>query len=781
LDIENLRLNSQKLVDSYVNQTDWRTKENANQTYSLSGLLFHLAQTVMAHYALRHIYPKQIAELHINGDIHLHDLGLSNTNYCVGHNLRTLLTEGLYGTHANSNPARHFSSALLQIINYLGMSQHEHAGAQAFSSIDTYLSPFIAYDNLDEKQIKQKLQEFLFNLNIPSRWGQQLLFSNLTLDWIPAPDLKNEYVIYDGKLQTDKYIDFLDQQKLFNKLLIELFLEGDKLGKPFSFPIPTINLTKDFPWDDEETDLLMQLTAKYGTPYFQNFVTSDLNPNDVRAMCVTGDSLVHVKKDGKKERVRIDTLINEYETFKYKILTSQGYREIKEKFKYDVDELIRIRTESGNVLSMSLDHLALVYKKGELRVILASDLEVGMRVLIKRDIKERNNLNYGNKWAKKQKEEMSEKKKHFFIDNPEHSNEWFSYLNRQEKVIKVENIKQKCSVYDIEIKQKEGEYKAHDFYVNDILTHNCCRLRLDLSQLRHKTGGLFGSGENTGSIGVVDINLNRIGYLSKNEDEYIERLDLLLNSAKKALEIKRKIINKSLEMNLLPLTKKYIGNFNTFFSTIGIVGMNESMLNFMNKIMNDKEAINFSIKVMKHIRKRLVEFQEETENLYNLEATPAESSAFRLAKKDKELYPNIRIYNLERNGEVPMLTNSTQLPVDLDIDIISAIRLQEDLQNLYNSGTVLHLYVGEFSPAPSDVLKNTFQKIIQHSKIPYFTWTPTFSICPNHNVIHGNFPKCPKCGSESDVYSRIVGYYRPVNQFNAGKQQEFKERKVFKY
>lgn len=591
METENLRLNSEKIVDSYIDKSDWRHSENANQTYSLSGLLFHCAQTVMAHYALRHIYPKDIAQLHINGDIHLHDLGMSNTNYCVGHNLRTLLSEGLGGTHANSNPARHFSSALLQIVNYLGMAQHEHAGAQAFSSIDTYLSPFISYDNLDEKEVKQKLQEFLFNLNIPSRWGQQLLFSNLSLDWLPAPDLKNEYVVYDGKLQTDKYSDFLKEQQLFNSVLMELFYEGDRYGKPFSFPIPTINITKDFPWDSEETNLLMKLTSKYGIPYFQNFIGSNLNPSDVRSMC--------------------------------------------------------------------------------------------------------------------------------------------------------------------------------------------CHLRLDMTELRQKTGALFGSGENTGSIGVVDINLNRIGYLAKDDDEYFEQLDFLLEKCKRALEIKRKVVTQSLENNLLPLTKKYIGNFDTFFSTISLVGMNESMLNFMNKTMGDEEGIGFTLKVMDYVRKRLIVFQEETENMYNLEAAPAESSAFRMAKKDIELYPKIRMYNLEHGAEDPMLTNSTQLPVDYTDDVFEAMDLQDEIQTKYTGGTVFHIFSGE-SLSNTDSLKSLIQKVCNQYKMPYFTFTPTFSICPTHGYLVGEHYTCPKCNKKTEVYSRVVGYLRPISQFNKGKQAEFEDRKNYK-
>jgi len=596
LDIENLRLNSQKIVDSYIDQSDWRAKENANQQFSFSGLLLHSAGTVMAHYTLKNVYTERIAKAHYEGELHIHDMSNGIIGYCCGHSIRDILSQGLVKMgQVESKPPKHLNTVLHHLVNYLGVMQHEWSGAQAVSSLDTYLAPFIAKDKLTDKEIKQNLQEFIFGLNITSRWGMQLNFTNVSLDWQVFPDLKDEYVIVGGELLKDKYSDFNDEQDRFNSILLDVLKEGDANNRIFTFPIPEINITKDFPWKSDNTYKLFELTGKYGQPYFQNFINSDMELSDVRAMC--------------------------------------------------------------------------------------------------------------------------------------------------------------------------------------------CRLRLDMQQLRNKTGGLFGSGEKTGSIGVVTINMNRIGYLAKDEVEYFERLDYLMNLAKKSLEIKREIISKILNLNLLPATKHYIGNFKSYFSTIGLVGMNESLLNFMETTIGTEEGRKFAVKVLTHMRKKLVEFQEETGNLYSLEATPAEGASYRLAKIDKKLYPNIRFYNLEKNGmnNDPYLTNSTQLPVDFTDDPFKALKLQEELQGLYNSGTVFHLFTGEAFPAPSEVVGKIVRTIATNYTIPCYTWTPTFSVCPSCGYISGNVPKCPKCSKECDVYSRIVGYYRPTKQWNKGKQQEFKERKVFKY
>lgn len=511
---------------------------------------------------------------------------------CVGHSLRSVLTDGLVGVgHIESKPAKHFGSVLLQLVNYLGMSQHEFAGANAFSSLDTYLAPFIAYDKLKPKEVKQSLQEFIFNLNTTSRWGGQLNFSNCSLDWIPASDLADQYVVVGGGIKKDKYSDFIDEQESFNNALMDIFIGGDKNNRPFTFPIPTINLTKDFPWKSDLSFKLFEVTAKYGLPYFDNYINA-LKPGSARAMC--------------------------------------------------------------------------------------------------------------------------------------------------------------------------------------------CHLRIPLDELREKGGGgLFGAGENCGSVGVVSINLNRIGYLAKDESDFFRILDIELGYAKDSLEIKRKSILESIAIGLLPLVNHYIVNMDHFFSVIGIVGMHDGLLNFIGRGINEEDGRQFAIKAMNHIRKRLVEFQEETGNLFALEATPAEGSSYRLARLDRKLYPDIRIQNMELGGDEPYLVNSTQLPVGFTDDPFEALELQEELQSLYNSGTCFHIFIGETESVQPEIVQKVIKTVATKYKIPTFTWTPTFSICPNCGLLHGEVYKCPKCNSKTEVYSRVVGYLRPVSQWNKGKQAEFKDRKLF--
>ena len=592
MELEDLRINSQKIIDSYIDKSDWRHSENANQAYSYSGLLFHAAGSIMAHYALRNLYTPRIAKAHYKGDIHIHDLSNPLIPYCCGHDLALILAEGLkHASHVASKPAKHFRSILHQLVNYIGVAQHEFSGAQALSSVDTLLAPFIYYDKLNDTEIKQSLQEYLFNMNTASRWGQQLVFSNLSLDLSCPSDLKNQYITIGGNLQKNKYSDFQDEIERFNTILFDLYYEGDMNGRPFTFPIPNIGIDKNFPWDSKAADSIFRVTAKYGIPYFENFINTGKNPSDVRALC--------------------------------------------------------------------------------------------------------------------------------------------------------------------------------------------CRLQLDLTELKKKTGGLFGYGASTGSQGVVTINMNRIGYLSKNEDEYFDRLEHLMDIAKQSLEIKRKRITQTLNMGLLPLTKNYIGDYKNFFSTIGIVGMNDSMLNFLDCTIGDNEGQQFSIRVLKFMREKLLEFQNETNNLYSLEATPAESAAYRLAKLDKTFCKDIKFYNVKKGDEEPYLTNSSQLPVDFTEDPFEALRLQEELQSLYNSGTVMHLFNGEAFPAPINVLKKLIKIVSTQFKIPCFTWTPNFSICPNCGFMSGEILICPKCKSKCEVYSRIVGYLRPIDTWNKGKQEEFKERKTF--
>jgi ribonucleoside-triphosphate reductase len=587
-EVKNLLLDVGNIVDSYIAQEDWRIRENANATWSFSGLLWHVTGTVMAYYALNLVYPKEIAKAHTEGDFHLHNLSMSLAGYCAGWSLRQLLHEGFNGVpgKVESSPPKHLRSALGQMVNFIGTLQNEWAGAQAFSSFDTYLAPFVRADRLSYAEVKQAIQEFVFGINISSRWGGQTPFSNITLDWTVPEDLKDEHVTIGGKITNDVYGDFQDEMDMINKAFMEVMLEGDAKGRVFTFPIPTYNITKDFDWHSENAELLFEMTAKYGLPYFQNFINSDLKPGDVRAMC--------------------------------------------------------------------------------------------------------------------------------------------------------------------------------------------CRLQLNLKELRNKTGALFGAGESTGSIGVVTINMPRIGYLSKDENEFFERLDRFMYLAKQALEIKRKIVSRNMDAGLLPYTKRYLGSLKNHFSTIGLVGMNEACLNFLGVSIAEEEGKKFALKTLDFMREKLIEFQEETGHLYNLEATPAEGTAYRLAKIDKKYYPEI----ITAGNSIPYYTNSTHLPVEYTDDLWFALKHQEDLQVKYTGGTVFHVFLGE-SPT-SEETRILVKKIAENFRIPYFTITPTFSICPNHGYLKGEKSICPICNTSSEVYSRVVGYLRPVKDWNAGKQEEFKERKEFK-
>lgn len=579
-----------QVVDGYLNENDWRVNENSNSSYSLSGLLMHTAGNILANYTLNKIYPQSIAEAHRNGDFHIHDLSMGIAGYCAGWSLQLLLTEGFgkIAGHVESKPAKHFSTALGQIVNFLGTLQNEWAGAQAFSSFDTYLAPFVRFDNLDYKAVKQELEKFIFNLNVASRWGGQTPFTNLTFDLVVPEDLKEKYIIHGGEVKNYKYKEFQKEMDMINKAFIEVMMAGDAKGRIFTFPIPTYNITKDFNWDSEISNLLFKMTAKYGYPYFQNFINSDLNPEDVRSMC--------------------------------------------------------------------------------------------------------------------------------------------------------------------------------------------CRLQLDLRELRNKTGGIFGAGESTGSVGVVTLNLPRLGYLAKVKKDYFNRLDRLLLLASESLEIKRKIVQKNIDNNLLPYTKKYLGTLKNHFSTIGIIGMNESCINFLGKDLSKPESIEFAKEIMHHILEKLKQFQEKTGNIYNLEASPAEGASYRLAKIDKKFFPEIYT-----SGEDEVFyTNSSQLPVDFSHDLVKNLEHQNIFQPMYTGGTVFHIYLGE---AVSDYksVKTLIKKVCENYKIPYFSYTPTFSICPNHGYINGIKETCDICGAETEIYSRVVGYFRPVKKWNKGKKEEFRIRKFYDY
>ncbi|MCG8336882.1 MAG: ribonucleoside triphosphate reductase [Proteobacteria bacterium] len=590
------------LVDSYLQVLDWKVHENSNMAYSLQGLNNYLSSEISKGYWLNKLYSPEIRDAHSSGDLHIHDLGQLSV-YCVGWDLQDLLREGFTGVSgkAASSPASHFSSALGQVVNFFYTLQGEAAGAQAFSNFDTLLAPFIRYDKLDYKKVKQALQEFVFNVNVPTRVGFQSPFTNLTFDLIPPATIAGERVIIGGKEQQEVYGDFQEEMNIFNQAFLEVLVEGDADGRVFTFPIPTYNITPEFNWEDPMLEKLWQVTAKYGIPYFANYINSELSPEDARSMC--------------------------------------------------------------------------------------------------------------------------------------------------------------------------------------------CRLRLDTKQLETKGGGLFGSAPLTGSIGVVTVNMPRIGYLAKSESEFFERLDQLMQLAKISLETKRKVIERFTEQNLYPYSKFYLRNirnrfdkyWHNHFSTIGIIGMNEACLNLMQCDIGTGEGVSFSLKVMDHMRRRLTEFQEETGHFYNLEATPAESTSYRLAKLDKEKFPVIQTANGSRFPEEqkPFYTNSTQLPVHYSDDLFQILDLQDPLQSKYTGGTVQHIFLGEAAP-DHQAVKNFVQKICQGYHLPYFTISPTFSICPEHGYLNGEVDSCPACNMPTEVFSRIVGYLRPVSQWNEGKREEYSQRCTFK-
>ncbi len=585
-------LDYKEIVNSYVKVEDWRVKENSTVTYSVGGLILSNSGAVTANYWLSEIYDQEIADAHRNADIHIHDLSML-TGYCAGWSLKQLITEGLGGIEGKitSAPAKHLSVLCNQMVNFLGIMQNEWAGAQAFSSFDTYLAPFVKADHLSYREVKKCIESFIYGVNTPSRWGTQAPFSNITLDWTVPDDLAELPAIVGGKPMDFCYKDCKQEMDMVNRAFIETMIEGDANGRGFQYPIPTYSITKDFDWSDTENNrLLFEMTSKYGTPYFSNYINSDMQPSDVRSMC--------------------------------------------------------------------------------------------------------------------------------------------------------------------------------------------CRLRLDLRELRKKTGGFFGSGESTGSVGVVTINMPRIAYLSKNEKEFYKRLDHMMDVAARSLKIKRDVISKLLEEGLYPYTKRYLGSFENHFSTIGLIGMNEVGLNavWLRKDLTHKETQEFTKDVLNHMRDRLVMYQEEYGDLYNLEATPAESTTYRLAKHDRQRWEDIKTAGKE--GDTPYYTNSSHLPVGFTSDIFDALDIQDELQTLYTSGTVFHAFLGEKLP-DWKAAANLVRKIAENYKLPYYTLSPTYSVCRKHGYIAGEHFTCPHCGEPAEVYSRITGYYRPVQNWNDGKTQEYKNRQLY--
>ena len=590
-----------KLVDDYLKKLDWQVKENSNMTYSIQGLNNYISSAISKNYWLNKIYSPQIKEAHENGDIHIHDLNIIST-YCVGWDLKDVLMEGFTGVSGKVKcaPPKHFRTALGQMVNFLYTMQGEAAGAQAFSNFDTLLAPFVRYDNLSYEQVKQAMQEFVFNLNVPTHTGFQTPFTNITMDMTVPSYYADAPVIIGGELMEETYKDFQHEMNLINKAYFEVMMAGDYTGKVFTFPIPTYNITKDFDWDNPALEGLWEMTAKYGIPYFSNFINSDMNPEDARSMC--------------------------------------------------------------------------------------------------------------------------------------------------------------------------------------------CRLRIDNRELEYRGGGLFGSNPLTGSIGVVTVNLPRIGYLSNNEAEFFRLLCKNMEIARESREIKRKVIEEYTDKNLYPYTKFYLRDikarygvyWKNHFSTIGLVGMNEACENLLGKGIGTEEGKEFALKVMDYMRNMISNFQKETGNNYNLEATPAEGTSYRLARIDKKFFDGIKCANEKdyKNGAKPFYTNSTQLPVNYTDDIFELLDNQDELQTKYTGGTVVHIFAGE-RVYDTNVVKNLVKKVCENYKLPYFTFSPTFSVCPTHGYVAGEHFKCPDCGEDCEVFSRVVGYISPVNQWNEGKTEEFKLRKTF--
>ncbi len=575
----------EETIVEYLNQSDWRVNANANQGYSLGGMILNTAGKVIAKYWLNNIYSSDIRDAHVNGDMHIHDLDVF-AGYCAGWSLRQLLEEGFNGVYGKveSAPPRHLETATAQMVNFLGTLQNEWAGAQAFSSFDTYLAPFVKNDALSYAQVKQCIQQFIFNLNVPSRWGTQTPFTNITLDWVCPDDMRAKRPCIGGEYVDFTYGDCQKEMDVINKAFIDVMSKGDAKGRAFTFPIPTYNITKDFDWDNENIEALFAMTAKYGIPYFQNFVNSSLNPSDVRSMC--------------------------------------------------------------------------------------------------------------------------------------------------------------------------------------------CRLQLDLRELRARGGGLFGSAEMTGSIGVVTLNMARIGYLSKDKESFFYRVERLMELAKESLELKRKVIAENIERGLLPYTKRYLPSLHGHFSTIGVNGMNEAVLNYMGCDIASKEGKEFALSVLDFVREKLRDYQEETGNLYNLEATPAEGTTYRFAKEDQKRYPDIRQAGTR---EAPYYTNSTHLPVGYTDNPLEALDHQDAFQTRYTGGTVLHMFLGE-QVSDWKTCRAFVKNIAESYRLPYFTVTPTFSICPTHGYMSGEVMRCAQCQAPCEVWSRVMGYFRPVDQWNRGKKSEYAER-----
>lgn len=747
-------LNYKKVMDDYLNIDDWRVKENASVSYSLGGLILSNSGAITANYWLTEAYTEDIAEAHRNADIHIHDLSML-AGYCAGWSLKQLIQEGLGGVPGkiSSAPAQHLSTLCNQMVNFLGIMQNEWAGAQAFSSFDTYLAPFVKKDNLTYKQVKQAIQSFVYGVNTPSRWGCQAPFSNITLDWTCPPDMKDLPAIIGGELQDFTYGDCKKEMDMVNKAFIEIMIEGDANGRGHSYPIPTYSITNEFDWSETENNkLLFEMAAKYGIPYFSNYVNSDMEPSDVRSMCpLTGDTIVPIRLDGQ-DILRLYDIKTIYELNREVLVMTKSWDWATAKpVKMPMTKVYRISFSHGKYVDMGEHHLQPVLHPDKMDSIEAKFLKVGDFVPILNGIR--------------------------LTGEPVSETE----IENNSGYVQITDI-QEIECNDEYLYCFEVDNEDHLFVLaNGIVTHNC-RLRLDLRELRKKSGGFFGSGESTGSIGVVSINMPKLGYLSNNVEDFYKRLNDIMDISAKSLKIKRDVVNKLLEDGLFPYTKRYLGSFNNHFSTIGLVGMNEMCLNasWLGKDLRHKDAQKFSEEVLNYMRNRLSDYQELYGDLYNLEATPAESTSYRFAKHDLEKYPDIinaSCYHKEKDSK-PYYTNSSHLPVGTTDDVFEALDVQDHLQVLYTSGTVFHTFLGEKLP-DWRAAATLVRKIAENYKLPYYTLSPTYSVCADHGYIVGEHYTCPTCGKVTEVYSRITGYYRAIQNWNDGKAQEFKDRKEY--
>lgn len=727
---------------------DWRVKENSSAGFSYGAFKTSLSDAMIACYWLSEIYDPEIADAHRNCDLHLHDLSGLN-GYCAGWSLRQLITEGLGGVTGKvcSAPPKHLTTLCNQMVNFLGILQNEWAGAQAFSSFDTYLAPFVKADHLTFREVKQAIQCFVFGVNTPSRWSSQAPFSNITLDWVCPKDMRDTPAIVGGKEMDFTYGDCQEEMDTVNKAFLEIMIGGDADGRGFAYPIPTYSITKDFDWSDTENNrLLFEMAAKYGTPYFSNYINSDMEPSDVRSMCpLTGDTMVIVKDDSGEKILAIRDVYEQYgDGNGSKVWTGRewanGHPVIM-----PMTDICCFTLTDGEVIRMGVNHLqptgtAEQFRAGQYVTKKAEDIEEG-------DVLPRYQLNGA-----------------------------ISGIIGTEKIIRktIEKGIPNEFLYCFEVNNSDHLFML----ANGIITHNC-RLRLDLRELRRKSGGFFGSGESTGSVGVVTINLPKLGYLSKDEADFYARLDHLMDIAARSLRIKREAITKLYDADLYPYTKRYLGDakFTNHFSTIGVLGMHECGLNarWLRAGMDDERTQKFAVDILNHMRNKLSDYQELYGDLYNLESTPAEGTCYRFARHDTQAYPDIKTSG---SGKDIFYTNSTNLPVSYTDDIFSALDIQDGIQTLYTSGTVFHAFLGERLP-DWKACATLVRKIAENYRLPYYTMSPTYSVCPDHGYIIGEHAKCPVCGKETEIYSRITGYYRPVKAWNIGKSEEFRERKTY--